>query len=250
MPDRSSSQGLPDDWNRGSHAARGQHSRAAASDAYGAGTTGPYRARTADIYGAEATEAYGAGEADAFGARPAATYGVKSADPFGPLDADPFGTRNADPFGGAAADAYGTAADTYGAAPVGVYAAGRADGGTARSDAEAPATAVLDAAPSEATGSKGFLGALFDFGFTSFVTPKVIKVLYVLIMIGTVASALVFTVMAFKVSAVFGFLTLIIGDPLFILIVMAIFRIILEFFVVAFRVADDVRALRERGDLG
>src|SRR5438270_11238204 len=39
------------------------------------------------------------------------------------------------------------------------------------------------------TTAKGFLGSLFDFGFTSFVTPKIIKVLYVLIMIGTVITA-------------------------------------------------------------
>jgi Domain of unknown function (DUF4282) len=185
MPDRSSSQGLPEDWNRGSHA-RGQHSAAVASDAYTPGVTGPYRVRTADVYGAEPTDAYGAG---------------------------------------------------------------MTNGAATRTDAEPPTAAVLYSAPGEVTGSKGFLGALFDFGFTSFVTPKVIKVLYVLIMIGTVASALVFTIMAFKVSAVFGLLTLIIGDPLFILVVMAIYRIILEFFVVVFRVAEDVRALRERGDL-
>ena len=37
--------------------------------------------------------------------------------------------------------------------------------------------------------SKGFLGALFDSGFQSFVTTEVAKVLYVLIMIGTVVSA-------------------------------------------------------------
>jgi len=246
MPDRSSSQGWPDDWSRGSHAARGQHSGAAAPDAYAPGAAGPYRARTADIYGTELADAYGAGKPDAFGARPAATYsagsGVGSADPFGPANAGPFGTRNADPF----ADA----ASAYGAGTAGAYGAGMANGWAARTDAEPPAAPVPDSAPGEATGSKGFLGALFDFGFTSFVTPKVIKVLYMLIMIGTVASALLFTVMAFKVSTVFGLLTLIIGDPLFILIVMAIYRIILEFFVVVFRVAEDVRALRERGDLG
>ena len=80
-------------------------------------------------------------------------------------------------------------------------------------------------------------------------TPKVIKVLYMLIVIGTVVSALVFTIVAFKASTVFGFLMLVFGDPLFILIVLAIYRIILEFFVVTFRVAEDIRALRERGDL-
>ena len=45
----------------------------------------------------------------------------------------------------------------------------------------------------------------------------------------------------------FGFLTLIIGDPLFIVIVMAFWRLVLESFVVRFRIAEDVRALRERG---
>ena len=101
-----------------------------------------------------------------------------------------------------------------------------------------------------AADAKGFLGALFDFGFTSFVTPKVVKALYMLIMIGTVVSALVFTIIMFRVSTPFGILTLLVADPLFILIVMAIYRMILEFFLVVFRVAEDIHALRERGEHG
>jgi hypothetical protein len=96
--------------------------------------------------------------------------------------------------------------------------------------------------------SKGFLAALFDFSFTSFVTTKIIKALYVLIMILTVLSALSYTLLAFKVSAAFGLITLIIGDPLFIIIVMAFWRLVLEFFVVVFRIAEDTRAMRERSD--
>jgi hypothetical protein len=103
-------------------------------------------------------------------------------------------------------------------------------------------------APQQAAESKGFFGALFDFSFTSFVTTKIIKVLYVLILVLAVLSALVYTIIAFKVSAVFGFLTLVIGDPLFIIIVMAFWRLVLEAFVVVFRIAEDIRALRERGD--
>ncbi len=99
-----------------------------------------------------------------------------------------------------------------------------------------------------AADSKGFFGALFDFSFTSLVTTRIIKVLYVLILVLAVLSALVYTVIAFRVSAVFGFLTLVIGDPLFIIIVMAFWRLVLEAFVVVFRIAEDVRALRERGD--
>jgi Domain of unknown function (DUF4282) len=277
MPDRSSHQSPPEEWNHGSHAARGPFSVPAESDGYSNGTAGSHRARDSDGHGTGPTAAYGAtaadpfgtradsfgasqadpfearadsfgtsttdgfgarvdsyraGQSDAFGVRPAGTFGTGAADPFG--DADPFGAPKADPFGPAATAAFAAAA---------------ADAGTARLDAERPAIAVPDPAPRDAADTRGFLGALFDFGFTSFVTPKVIKVLYMLIVIGTVVSALVVTIIAFKASTVFGFLMLVFGDPLFILIVLAIYRIILEFFVVTFRVAEDIRALRERGDL-
>jgi hypothetical protein len=299
MPDRSSHQGPPEEWNHGSHAARGPFSAPAESDGYSNGTGGSHRARTADghgtgptdAYGASAadplgtrTDSFGAGRADAFGAR-ADSRGAGTADPFGDRP-DPFGDR-AEPFGTSTTDGFGARVDSYragqtdafGVRPAGAFGAGAADpfgdadpygarkadpfgpdataafaavpadAGTARPDAQRPATAIADSAPREAADTRGFLGALFDFGFTSFVTPKVIKVLYMLIVIGTVVSALVFTIIAFKASTVFGFLTLVFGDPLFILIVLAIYRIILEFFVVTFRVAEDIRALRERGDL-
>ena len=58
-----------------------------------------------------------------------------------------------------------------------------------------------------------------------------------------------FTIVAFKANLAFGAVTLLFGDPLFVLIVLAIYRIILEFFVVIFRMSEDIRALRERGGL-
>jgi hypothetical protein len=96
--------------------------------------------------------------------------------------------------------------------------------------------------------AKGFLSALFDFSFTSFVTTRIIKALYVLILVLAVLTALFYTVIAFRVSATFGLLTLVIGDPLFIVIVMAFWRLILEAAVVVFRISEDLRAIRERGD--
>ena len=103
------------------------------------------------------------------------------------------------------------------------------------------------AGPGHGADTKGFLGALFDFSFTSFVTTRIIKVLYVLIMVLAVITALVYTIVAFRISGTFGFLTLVIGDPLFIIIVMGFWRLVLESFVVRFRIAEDVRAMRERG---
>jgi len=93
---------------------------------------------------------------------------------------------------------------------------------------------------------RGFLSALFDFSFTSFVTTKIIKVLYVLILVLASITALIYTIVAFRLSAGFGILTLVIGDPLFIIIVMAFWRLILEAFIVLFRIAEDIRAIRER----
>lgn len=127
-----------------------------------------------------------------------------------------------------------------------------APGGVDAGMPAAPQAAAYQAGPEPAAlehgaGTKGFLGALFDFSFTSFVTTRIIKVLYALIMILAVITALVYTVVAFRISGTFGFLTLIIGDPLFIIIVMGFWRLVLESFVVRFRIAEDVRALRERG---
>ena len=269
MPDPSSHQDLPDDWGHGSHAARGPFSTAGASDSYGAGTAGPHRTRTTDGYSTGPTDAfgapgapgapntdalgaradsYGAGKTDAFGVRPADTYGVGKTDAFRVTPADTYGAGAADPFGDA--DPFGprTTADPFGPAATAAFAAAPPEAGAARPEAERPATAIGALAPSEAADPRGFLSALFDFGFTSFVTPKVIKVLYMLIVIGTVVSALVFTIIVFKASVTFGILTLFFGDPLFILITLAIYRIILEFFAVTFRVAEDVRVMRERGD--
>lgn len=136
---------------------------------------------------------------------------------------------------------------------VGPFRAAAADGySAAHARTAIPSTggpaAVRHPAAGETAEGAGFLGALFDFGFTSFVTPKVIKVLYALLMMGTVVSALAFTIIVFKVSTAFGILTLLFGDPLIILIAMAIYRIILEFFVATFRVAEGIQALQERGE--
>ncbi len=110
-----------------------------------------------------------------------------------------------------------------------------------------PPAGMSPMAATQAADARGFLGALFDFSFTSFVTTRIIKVLYVLIMVLTVLGALIYTFIAFKASPLFGFLTLIIGDPLFIIVVLAFWRLVLESFVVRFRIAEDVRALRSRG---
>jgi hypothetical protein len=97
--------------------------------------------------------------------------------------------------------------------------------------------------------SKGFLGSLFDFSFTSFVTPKIIKVLYVLATVWTVIWALIFLRYGFKYGgAAGGIATLIIVDPVLILLTLGAFRMVLELFMVAHRMHEDLKAIRDRGD--
>lgn len=97
--------------------------------------------------------------------------------------------------------------------------------------------------------AKGFFGALFDFSFTSFVTPKLVKVLYVLITIWTVLWALIFLRYGFKYGgAVGGFFTLLIVDPIMILLILGAWRVVLELFMVVHNLHDNVKAIRERGD--
>jgi hypothetical protein len=128
--------------------------------------------------------------------------------------------------------------------------AGRPLYGDGRASANPAPGGIGQSAPQQRGDAKGFLGALFDFGFTSFVTPKVVKVLYVLIVIGVGLSALLLAVTAFRVNVAFGFVALVIAAPLYFLVVTAFYRIALEFFMVIFRISDDIRAIRERGGLG
>lgn len=93
------------------------------------------------------------------------------------------------------------------------------------------------------------MAALFDFGFTSFVTPKVVKVLYVLITVLLALTELGSLVFAFKISTGFGIISLLILCPISFLVYLAFWRILLEMFTVIFRAAEDIRAIRTRGDL-
>lgn len=102
-------------------------------------------------------------------------------------------------------------------------------------------------APKTARTGRGFVGSLFDFGFTSFVTPKIIKVLYVLVTAWTILWALAFLRLGFHYGGMAGGLgTLIIVDPILILVSLGVFRVLLEFFMVTFRMQEDLKALRDR----
>lgn len=96
--------------------------------------------------------------------------------------------------------------------------------------------------------TRGFVNSLFDFSFTSFVTPKVIKALYALIMIGVGLGVLFFVIVAFRYNAALGAISLLILGPVYFLVTMAFYRVVLEFFMVTFRIYEELHLIRRRGD--
>jgi hypothetical protein len=95
-------------------------------------------------------------------------------------------------------------------------------------------------------GNKGFIKSLYDFSFSSLVTTKIIKALYILI---TVVYSL-FAIVAFIGLVSRGGVDIAIGlivVPVAYIIYLAIARVTLEVVVVLFRIAEYVRDIRDQG---
>jgi hypothetical protein len=85
---------------------------------------------------------------------------------------------------------------------------------------------------------KGFFGALFDVSFTSFVTTRIIKVIYVITLVLIGLTALVFVVAAFDDSVGAGIFVLVIAAPLLSLLYVIYARVLLELVIAIFRIME------------
>jgi uncharacterized protein DUF4282 len=94
--------------------------------------------------------------------------------------------------------------------------------------------------------AKGFFGSLFDYSFSSYITPRIIKVLYVLATILVALWTLVIILIAFKASSGLGIATLLIGGPIYFVIMMIGARLTLEFLSAFFRIHGDVQEINLR----
>jgi hypothetical protein len=108
---------------------------------------------------------------------------------------------------------------------------------------QAPAQA--QARPAAARG-KGFLASLFDFGFTSFVTPKLVKALYVLATLWTALWALILLRIGFHYGVAAGLFMLILVVPVFGLLSLGTIRVFLELFMVLHRINENIQSMRDR----
>ena len=88
---------------------------------------------------------------------------------------------------------------------------------------------------------KGFFGALFDLSFTTFVTPMIIKVVYIIGLIGIGLGTLFFAVSGFLGggSPGLGIVTLVLS-PLVGLLYLCFFRMGCEFYLAITRMSEDI----------
>jgi hypothetical protein len=102
--------------------------------------------------------------------------------------------------------------------------------------------ATLAGAPS----SHGFFGALFDLSFTSFVTAKLIKVLFVLAIIVVALAAVGFVVLAQNQPSPAPVVSIIIA-PIAFFIYIILVRVQLEILIVIFRMSEHLAEIAQQG---
>ncbi|MGO4596458.1 DUF4282 domain-containing protein [Terrabacter sp. 2RAF25] len=93
--------------------------------------------------------------------------------------------------------------------------------------------------PNPAREGAGFFQALFDFSFTNFVTPILVRFVYLLATVALVATWLVLLFAGFVRGFGSGLTVLILG-PVFLVIYLAVIRMTLEFYLSVVRMSEDV----------
>jgi Domain of unknown function (DUF4282) len=120
--------------------------------------------------------------------------------------------------------------------------------------AQSPAVPPSSYQPPQGSGdddpleAMGFIRSLYDFSFSSFVTLRVIRVLYVLITIlYSLAAVIVFigVLVQHKPADIVAAIILV---PIGYLIYLTFARIAMEILMVLFNIGKDVRSIRERGE--
>ncbi len=96
---------------------------------------------------------------------------------------------------------------------------------------------------------KSFLGALFDFSFSELITKRVIRILYIILVVLCGLAALFFIFAGFAQSFAAGLLFLILSPIIFLLYVILI-RIGLEIYLVIFQIGDNTREIARQGRVG
>lgn len=85
--------------------------------------------------------------------------------------------------------------------------------------------------------------ALLDFSFTKFVSPSIVRIVYILVMVLLAIDYLTWVVLGFQLNAFVGVLVLIIVGPIFTLVSLAFARMGLEVLIAVIRTAENTAGL-------
>lgn len=89
---------------------------------------------------------------------------------------------------------------------------------------------------------KGFFGSLFDFSFESFVFPKIVSVLYVIIVVFICIGYISGVVYAFQIGSMQGIGTIFLG-PIVLILYLTMIRASMEVAIVLFRIYENTNVI-------
>ncbi|SDS39337.1 protein of unknown function [Paraoerskovia marina] len=93
--------------------------------------------------------------------------------------------------------------------------------------------------------AKGLFGSLFDLSFTHYITPKIVRIVYVIGMVVLALGWLVAIIVGFTDSIGAGLFVLLFGW-IFVLLYLVMFRILLEFYTAVVSTAETIQKYAHR----
>lgn len=100
--------------------------------------------------------------------------------------------------------------------------------------------------PASGDVTPGFIRSLFDFKFESYVTTRILRVLYVLVTVLYSLGALVMFLLLLLRGGTIGVLGAVIVVPLTYIIYLATARVFFEVLMVVFRIGEDVHVIARK----
>ena len=94
--------------------------------------------------------------------------------------------------------------------------------------------------------AKGFMGSILDFSFESFVTPRIIKLVYFLMLAGIALSATAFFLVNLLRGGVVGVFTGLIGGPIILILGAVGARVYIEIIMLAFKVLETLQRIEAK----
>jgi hypothetical protein len=86
---------------------------------------------------------------------------------------------------------------------------------------------------------KSFFKALFDFSFKSYITPKIIRIIFGIVIVISAIGALFLAAASFEANAAVGAVVLIVIAPIVFLFYVIMYRVMLEVVMAVFTIAEN-----------